>query len=182
MKKITVLIFISFILSKSYGQLTKGNWLVGGYARFTKQKQKLLNSDVNSFVANISPNVGYFFADKFAAGVRPGVGFFRSNSRGVIQKSTTLGVGPFVRYYFLSVENRTNLFAESSYRYVTDFNGFRENTFTISAGPAIFFNSSVGLELTLNYELFRSNAATSLARTFFLNIGFQIHLEKETNL
>src|SRR5690606_16024122 len=88
----------------------------------------------------------------------------------------------FMRYYFLNSGNRVNLIGETSYEYGynSSNNGASDNhnIFTISAGPVIYFNSSVGIELTANYELLNGSTGTASAKTVYFNIGFQIHLEK----
>jgi hypothetical protein len=178
--KTTLIILVFALLSiRATSQITKGNWLVGGNGRFARQQETLLGSEVNSIMIQVSPNLGYFFVDKFAAGLKPSFGFTRFNTNGSINKSTTLGVGPFIRYYFLPIDNRTNLFTEGDYQYLSDFNGYSQNTFILSAGPVIYFNSVVGIEITMNYELIHSTGSATSAKTFFLGIGFQIHLESE---
>jgi hypothetical protein len=96
-----------------------------------------------------------------------------------------LGVGPFFRYYFLDPDNRINVFAESAYQYL-HFSSNRgasdnANVFTFSAGPVIYFNTSVGIEFTASYEINKYNDDSIKTNTFFLNIGFQIHLKKENS-
>lgn len=182
MKTISILVVFISLSFNATSQITKGNWLVGGNGRFSRQQEKLLGSDVNSIMIQVSPNLGYFFVDKFAVGLKPSFGFTRFKTNGVVSKSTTFGLGPFIRYYFLSVDSRTNVLAESDYQHLTDFNGFTQNAFIFSAGPVIYFNSVVGVEMTLNYELIHQKASVTSAKTFFLNVGLQIHLEREKNL
>lgn len=182
MRKIVSLLALFFLFFKSYGQVTKGNWLVGGNATIEKQQEKLFGSDVNSLRVVVSPDLAYFFANKFAAGLKPSFAFIKLKTFGVTSKTTSIGIGPFARYYFLPVDNRTNLFAESGYQYLTDFNGYSQNGFIFSAGPVIYFNTSVGIEFTLNYEIFHTNGSITSTKTFFIGIGFQIHLAKEKNL
>ena len=183
MKKIAVLsIVILFLSFKSNGQLKKGNWLIGGNARLSFQKETIFSSEARGFNFNISPDVGYFFIDKLAGGSKFSLFYNKVAFSGGVSKSTKFGIGPFLRYYFLNIDKRVNLFAESTYEYSHSFNSSgpmgNENVFTFSAGPVIYFNSSVGIEFTLNYELFRREGGTS-AKTFYLGIGFQIHLEKD---
>ena len=50
-------------------------------------------------------------------------------------------------------------------------------SYNFEAGPAIFFNSSVALEVTANYDIARTSSIVS--NRFYIALGFQIHLEKE---
>lgn len=178
MKFFFTLIAVTFIFSfKADCQITKGNWLAGGSGSFNTQQGLISTVNVKSYTINLSPDIGYFFADKFAGGLKPNIAYRETINYGSKNKSTYLGIGPFVRYYFLPVENRVNILAEGAYQYATEFNGFIENDFSFSLGPVIYFNSSVGLEITLNYD--KINSQTTNVKTFSLGIGFQIHLEKE---
>jgi hypothetical protein len=179
MKKIILLVLIAFAFSnKANCQITKGNWLIGGNANFSMQDQKLNNSDYTSRYFNIDPDIGYLISDKFAAGIRGSL-YHSSDKAPNTQKSkaTLLGLGPFVRYYFLPTDNRVNFLADAGYQYSTDFKKNHHNDFKFSTGPVIFFNSSVGLELTINYDILNNEIAT--AKTFSFAVGFQIHFKNE---
>jgi len=159
--------------------------MVGGNGRLESQKRTLNYFDAKGFNIDLSPNVGYFFIDKFAGGIRARFASNKVEYSGSVAKSTLVGIGPFLRYYLLPIDNRVNLFAESAYQYL-NYSGNsgasnNANIFTFSAGPVIYFNTSVGIEFTVNYELNRNDDANTKANTFFLNIGFQIHLEKENS-
>jgi hypothetical protein len=72
MKKIaifTIAIFIGAV--KSNSQITKKNWMVGGSGRLASQKETLNSSEAKGFTIELSPNVGYFFIDKFAGVSEP---------------------------------------------------------------------------------------------------------------
>lgn len=186
MKQIVFLkIFILFLAVNSNGQITKKNWIVGGSGRLAFQKQTLNGSEAKGTNISVLPTAGYFFIDKFAGGLKARLAFDRVEFNGGVSKVTQFGVGPFFRYYFLDPDNRINLFAETAYQYL-HFSGNNAssnsaNVFTFSAGPVIYFNTSVGIEFTANYELYDNKDAGTNAKTFFLSIGFQIHLEKEKN-
>lgn len=51
------------------------------------------------------------------------------------------------------------------------------NTYSLLAGPAVFFNSSVGAELTAGFYSLNTHDFTT--NSFKINIGFQIYLKKE---
>lgn len=184
MKTIKLLFFtISLLFALSTkAQITKRNWLVGGSANFSSTTAKLttntgeLESKATGF--QIVPNVGYFFIDKLAVGTSVGFSFY--NPSGDNNNSSGYSVSPFVRYYLLNSENRVNILTHLGYSFSHSKteNGFKSdsNGFLLSAGPVIYFNSSVGLELTLNYNTIDNNDTNY--SNLFLGVGFQIHLKK----
>jgi hypothetical protein len=180
--KLLFLLIVLFCQSAGYSQITKGNWLYGGNGQISSQRENINAMLVKGFKISLSPNVGYFFMDRFASGAKLSLNYDEVNYSGVKSKSSSYGIGPFIRYYFLDVNNRINILAETSYQYISSGNGgisYGNNIFTLSAGPVIYFTPSVGLEITGSYELLNTPSAN--AKTFFLNIGFQIHLEKDEN-
>lgn len=180
---IKILFSITFLIlfSIANAQITKGNWMVGGMASFAKQEQESATGKIKSTRLLVTPNIAYFLVDKFAAGLKPSLDLNSNNINGTKVKNNLVGIGPFVRYYFLPADNIVNLFGEADYQFSSGSNGYRENLYFFSAGPVIYFNTSVGLEFTLNYEIIKRKDAAISAKTFFLGIGFQIHLEKEDN-
>lgn len=183
MKRLFPTLFFPFIIFTSNGQVTKKNWMVGGSGRLESQKETLNSSEVKIFNVALSPSIGYFFIDKFAGGIRFRLAYSKIDFNGGPSKTTVFGIGPFFRYYFLNPYNRVNVFAESAYQYLryssNSGTSNNANVFTFSAGPVIYFNTSVGIEFTANYEISENNDAIIKTNTFFLNIGFQIHLERE---
>jgi hypothetical protein len=152
---------------------------MGGNGKFSKQQEKLLNSDVSIFRIELSPNIGYFIIDKLSGGVKPRLDFIQIKTNDVVRQTTTLGGGPFLRYYLFPSDKTTNLILEATYQYSSSNNGFSQSIVTFSGGPVIYLNSSVGLEFILNYEIANISGLTTNSKNFFLGIGFQIHLEKE---
>jgi hypothetical protein len=185
MKKLS-LVLISlgfFIVSKA--QITKGNWLFGGNISLSNEKDKNdFGTQLNQTEFEISGNAGYFFINKLAAGLRPDFFFAKTKTNVNTLKQNNSSVGPFVRYYFLSAENRVNLFLDGGYAYgfykVTSQDNVASNTFYFFAGPVIFLNSVVGLELSLGYRTtkFQDNIHNS-RNIMQAKIGLQFHLEKE---
>ena len=179
--------FFSLLSIETDAQITKGNWLAGGSACFSSQDQTLNSYEVKGIQIRVSPVAGHFFKDRIAGGLRLN-GWYNSvriNNTDP-DRVTAIGIGPFLRYYFLPNYNRINILANASYLNETRLDDgpgdeTRSSSYTLSAGPVIFFNSSVGLEFTLNYDVYKSNANTSLAKTLFFAIGFQVHLKKEDN-
>jgi len=181
MKIIIILAAALLYLNQANSQITKGHWLIGGSASFSSLKSSSTSTaQFNQTDIQISPSIGYFFKDKFAGGLRPSL-FYGSNT--IANSSTVIGIGPFIRYYFLNPEHIFNLFAEGSYSYGNNSgNGqlsSRSNTFSISGGPVIYFNNSVGLEFTLAYSTLKAVGFTGNNNQLRFGIGFQFHLEKE---
>jgi len=181
MKKLSlVLISLSlFIVSKA--QITKGNWMVGGTGTFEKQQADFNGSTLRTTRLQLYPNIGYFFVDKLSVGLKPSIDVIKTKTDSYNTKTFMLGAGPFVRYYFLPAEKQVNLFTEGNYQYSFGTNKYYQNLYRISVGPEVFFNSSVGIELTANYEYLHRKGGVNSAKTFFIGAGFQIHLEKERN-
>ena len=168
------------------GQITKKNWLVGGNGSLSSQIEDLNGTEVRGIDIKISPAIGYFFIDKFAGGLSTNLIYSNVKFNGGVSKSTRVGIGPFLRYYFLHTDKRVNLLAETAYQHVfynsnSGGSSDKENIFSFSAGPVIYFNSSVGIEFTGKYEIDNSRGRATSAKTFYLSIGFQIHLEKDHN-
>jgi hypothetical protein len=184
MKKISILVLsILFINFESNCQITKGNWLFGGNISFSSIKS---SSDLGSntlYTFQASGNAAYFFIDKFVAGIKPNI--YIDHGVGLQNfSSTNSSLGPFLRYYFLPTDVRTNLFAESSYAYgtssVSNSSTSHSNIFSFAGGPIFFLNPSVGLELTVSYTLTKAiDEVHSRADVIKAGIGLQFHLEKE---
>lgn len=179
MKLIKLLFIVTLLFTVSANaQITKGNWMVGGDASFNNSK---VINDENEIIGSgngirIFPNIGYFLIDKFAIGIN---GNFNYGKTSGASSNTSFGGGPFARYYFLKPEKRVNVFAEANYNYYTSYSQGNATTnsssYRFKAGPVIYFNSSVGLELTLNYS---SEKFSYTSKYFTVGFGFQIHLEK----
>ncbi len=175
-------------------QLSKGNWLVGGTGKFYSYNSENSSPNYNTVgkytQIDLSPNIGYFVADKLALGLKP---TFSSISG----KGTTTGgfstnvqrywIGPFGRYYFLETERQFNLLAELSYQFGLFNAGGQKGdlrTFSALTGPVIYFNSSVGIEFLLGYSYSKEDIESSLKiinKGFQIAVGLQIHLENKNS-
>ena len=184
MKKI-LLFFLSVVLvSSAFSQIKKGNFLAGGNASFTAFKQESLGTTVKENTITIAPDAGYFIFNKAAAGLRAG---FSSDKHtgGQDITFTSVSLSPFVRYYFLPLKNSTNIFADASYDY-TAYTGktnsssqtTKANGYTVSAGPAIFLNKTVALEIAVGYKYSKLKNYDTKETNFVTSAGFQIHLGK----
>lgn len=182
---------ISFNIVKS--QITKGNWMIGGNANFSfsNNDNESYNTKLNEI--NLLPNAGYFFVDKFAVGLR--LGYYRGETKvksniglptNNFYKYSTYSIGPYIRYYFLTSEKPYNILIEGNYQYGRSKNetnlasnpSSSTNKFSFSAGPVLYFNSSIGLEFLLNYSAIASSS-NDKSYKLGIGIGLQIHLEKD---
>lgn len=195
-----------FLSTVAQGQITKGNWLVGGNLNFSSANGESISSTgtQKSTYSNISisPNIGYFIIEKFAAGLKTNFTNAKSKDGDMIRDGITVGsgghsnttwfdFGPFTRYYFLPSDNQVNLFSEANFMYGTANShpgkGSRYS-YSFYAGSAVYFNSSVALEFTIGYNSSKSTLYglnsrnddyTNKNNAIQIGIGFQIHLEKE---
>ena len=173
-KLIFALALFSFLTSNA--QITKGNWMVGGSGNFYSAQLKDNNNSTNSIGLELRPNLGYFLYDKIAVGISPLLAYNKPENGSSV---TSYGFGPYARYYLLKTENRINLLTHIEYAYYTSSNNSKDKNTSLNfkAGPAIYFNSSVALEMTLNYNINNINSTTTYNILSF-GLGFQIHLEK----
>ena len=181
MNKCTIVLLacISIALTANC-QITKGNWMLGGNASFSSLKSSsTAAAQFKQTDIQIIPTVGYFFIDKFTAGLRPSLTY---GSNTIANSNTIIGIGPFARYYFLSPDNILNLFTEGSYSYGSISGkgqiASKSNTYSVSGGPVVYFNSSVGLEFTLAYSTTKVVGFTGTNNEVRFGIGFQFYLEK----
>jgi hypothetical protein len=200
----TVLLFLTtiFLTNYSSGQVTKNNWLVGGTGFFNSttytndlgfQTQRITN-------LQLLPNIGYFLMDKFAGGLR--LNYSNSRNKNISEgagynlgKNRTYGFGPFLRYYFLNPNKQFNLLIDGSYQYNIERRGgvssngntpmpvpitqYSKNTFSIAAGPVVYFNTSVGLEFLVGYSTTKYIQNSGSNSGIQVGLGLQVHLEKD---
>ena len=173
---------ILFTLSAN-AQITKGNWMVGGTGNFESNniETNIKSSNTTSTQTGkglfLQPNVGYFLANKFAVGLSPNLSISFSNDDKTI---TSYAVGGFARYYLLKAEKLINIVTQIEYSYSPPQRNSSVENLGFKAGPALFFNESVALELTLNYKItnFDSEFRTSEAKTIKKGLGLQVQLKK----
>ena len=196
MKKSTFFLCLLLLgMQAANAQLNKGNWLVGGNASFSLSNFEANDSKLSAL--DLSPDIGYFFVDKLATGIR--MAYSRSTTifgdnpsqPGTENslKSTAYSIGPFIRYYLLPIEKPFNILTELNYQYIRselEINNLNSsssfsNQFSILAGPAIYLNSSVGIEFLIGYSTAPKNKSTGKSNKVGFGIGLQIHLEKEKN-
>lgn len=207
MKKTFLFVLVTLVISlSSYGQISKGTWLIGGTGNFSFTKENgyyLKDTTLNEGISmKISPIIGYFFMDQLAVGLKPTCTWvkmrfisttFENDSDLISSNYIWFEAGPFARYYFLKSGKPFNILTEISYQYGFQSDGVKRevndnvyksytNAFSISAGPVIYFNKSVSLELLLGW--FQQNRGhkgeyKSSQTGFQAGIGLQIHFKKQ---
>ncbi|MFD0990368.1 hypothetical protein ACFQ1R_09690 [Mariniflexile jejuense] len=180
MKTLTLFFFLVFAIATTLNaQITQGNWMVGGSGNFYNSEIKGENGESlgSSHGIGLYPNIGYFFTNQFAGGLNANFNYGKPSGG---PSNIGFGMGPFIRYYFLNPEKRINVFADANYNYyyskTKNFSVSNGRNYRFKAGPVIYFNSSVGLELTLDYSSTEFDTHTS--NDFRFALGLQIHLEK----
>lgn len=158
--------------------------MVGGSGTFSSTKTEA--SSISAGTRNyfqIAPSIGHFFFDKVATGIAGVINHEKTSIGSISAKQTYYSVGPFVRYYFLSCENQINVFSEGNYQHLILNSGNESsNSYTLKLGTVVFFNSSVGLELTAGYSTTNNSKSDIRYKIFQLALGLQVHLEKESPL
>jgi len=184
-KLIFTITFLSFLTSNA--QITKGNWMVGGNASFSNKElynNNFSNAKRKTTEIEINANTGYFFIDKLQAGARVGYSSYKIKNSDSDSNRYWLKYGLYSRYYFLKSEKIVNIFIDGEYFFGNSAfsNGeFKDNLngYVFSAGPTIFFNSSVAMEFGINYSSTKFKGVNdSTENNFQFSLGFQIFLEK----
>lgn len=186
MKKtiITSLIALGGILAHetTYGQLQKGNLLLGGNIGNINFGSSI-NPD-ESFSMSFSPKVGYFIVDNLAIGLaHPWYASWGSE-----MNSSSNAFSVFGRYYFNDAKtivlNKARFFVELETGFGTNRTKYKPvpsyvvknsyGIFDVEAGFAYFLTSNVALEAALKLE--NTFYATSSNTALGIRLGFQIHL------
>jgi hypothetical protein len=178
-------ILITFILlsiNDSIAQIEKGNWLIGGNGNINYRKTKDQFGATKDFNLSISPDIGYFLKNQLALGLRSGINNSAFKSNTTTSSNTSLGLGPFLRYYYIKPPKNINLASELSYSYFVNINRSISNNqgnslYTFMTGPVLFLNKNVGLELLFGYKS-NFKSGNSVNNSFwFSKLGFQFHFE-----
>jgi hypothetical protein len=177
--KINKILFIATLLATfaSNAQIDKGNWMMGGSGAFGNYKATSGGSSSTNTSLRISPDIGYFVIDNLSIGL---AGQFNYTfEKGDTKTINSNSVSPFIRYYFLEKEKTINIFSEARYEIMRmSHSDLKAETLLIKAGTVFFVNSSVGIEVALNYSTQKTNQNFE-NRAIYVNVGFQIHLERE---
>ena len=194
MNKLTLLFFAFFLTTFYVGaQTLKGNMMAGGNLSFQNQTYQGSNGSDKSI--NFYPSFGYFIVDNLAVGAILSLGSTTNDTGFSKTISTSMGFGPFARYYkFTSNEN----FAFFGHAQFVVSSGKVDNTpggdtkssgvsFSIAPGFSYFFTKHWALDLSItglviqSYDPNKSNANDKTTTvnfgisSFSPNLGFRYH-------
>ena len=183
MKRVSLFVIAVILTSVIHAQIEKKTWMIGGNGSFRKWKSTGSFGGTGS-VMNVNVNVGHFFIDKLVAGARLNYGMARNNTAGTPTTSqSTYGGGPFARYYFFPDNQPFNLVVDADIRWKTsNLNGKRvkgsTTEYSFNAGPVLFFNPSVGLELLVGYSHWSNSSNKITESSINVSIGLHAYLVK----
>lgn len=149
-------------------QTEKGDWMVGG--------NFALNTAKNNAVFSLTPSAGYFFARNFVGG---GIFSFTYSKQGDA-KSTSVGAGPFARYYFGNSHLKPMVVAEFVFGNTADKLGTEKvnssyRSMLLGGGLAAFVNENVAIETIAGYNRSKREDFDG-SNGFALKVGFQVYL------
>jgi hypothetical protein len=176
MKKTFIALSMLIVSATSFAQIDKASWLVGGNLDY--QSSKVASITTSSFT--FSPNIGYFLVDKLAGGVR--AQFLSSKVSGE-EAITHNNIGPFLRYYFLQKNGKTNLFLDGNFSFGSTSvlgTSVSNTSYGFNVGPAFFLNKHTALEITLGYDALKAETDDVWTNAIKFGVGFQIHLGSST--
>lgn len=186
-KTLFLILSLNIFSFSALSQLDKKTWLVGGLASYTRAKYNSgflgANSNVEQYQFSISPVVGYFLVDKLCTGIV--TSFQETGSREqattIWSKFSNYNFGPFIRYYVLKKQNLVNIIAQGYYQFGAEgsTSGLNKSTIAFSAGPVLYFNSSIGLEFLLSHLTYKYRNITATDKKLQFSLGLQIHLERD---
>lgn len=195
MNRLLFCITLVLLVTVANAQLEKGVWMAGGSGSlYSYQNDFIVNSSIQFsgkyIESDLSVSIGYFFVDKLSAGLRPCFNSFQVKGGGLNSVQSQFAIGPFARYYFLDKNKQFNILTDISYQTglnkenLTNRSATRGkyNIFSVSAGTELFLNSTIGIEILIDYkneiESIDSGPDSyySTAKGFQTSIGFQLHL------
>ncbi len=194
MKILPFLFFFLAMSSRAFTQLSSGQFLLGGNIRFESVKENyFLGEKHESTNIFISPAIGYFVLNKLAAGVRADRSSYKSNTTGVESRLTSTSISPFVRYYFLPMAAKVNVFLDAGYlhnkskweRLTNPAYGYTDKSkgLQVLAGPSMFLTDQIALEFTLGYRYTKSEdrvvSEPTKSTSFSSGLGLQIYFGKK---
>ena len=170
MKKLLLSILLITTVLFSNAQISQNNWMVGGSFAFTSSEVM----DITTKTTLFSPNIGYFFVDRFAGGIKGNLSALKMEGEDVMSSSM---FGPYLRYYLLKNDKDFNLHFDGSYMFgATKAAGetFNQNGYELAVTPMVFLNKHTALELRVSYGSVDTEGETERTNTFGLGVGFQI--------
>jgi hypothetical protein len=149
---------------------------------------------MDRFCAGLRPGYSTSSTNQVLDGAQLPMMLFYSSTT---SKSTAFSIAPFARYYFLPAGRKINILADLSYAYdyvsqhsetyqrynnlstqqiqegrSTSVSKEHASSYTLAAGPAIFFNPKVSLELTVGYSITDFADSDLTSNTIQVGTGF----------
>jgi hypothetical protein len=196
MKKNTIVCLLLLIAFSSFGQLSKKQFIVGGFGDFSYANQSSSSagySQTNKLTAlGVSVGGGYFIMDRLCAGLRF-TGSLNNLNQHINNTSTAIsinggtvdtlysvidskylskthsyGFSPFLRYYFLPATHKINILAELNYTHSFDAAGYTSASYIYSYSSGSNPQNSQSLNVDLKKS--QSNAVgVQAGPAFFFN-------------
>ena len=150
MKLVTSILFL-FLLFPCFGQLAKGDWMIGGSGSMINQ----FNGRASETVIQLEITPGYFFLDRWLLGGGIGLQLTPDN--------TTVSNQAFIRYYLKDSLSRRKMFLEGRWE-KEDFSPLgiglsnrriTSNEFILSAGVNYFLTPFLAIEAAIDYKFIR---------------------------
>jgi hypothetical protein len=171
MKKIALgLTALLAMVNIANAQTDKGDWMVGG--------SMTINTTTGNSQFTLQPSAGYFFANNFVAGSELTLSFGKFGD----VKTSTVGVGPFARYYFNLKSPNFKPFLNADFNFANAVSKYQDiktsntvTSFFIGGGGAFFINPNVALEAMAGYNRSKVESQDP-ANGFLFRVGFQVHL------
>jgi outer membrane protein len=152
MKKLVLsLALIAFSVGYIFGQAGAGSKMLGGSVNLIsyKEQQGAGSDDYKISGFQLTPSFGYFISDNFVIGGNLSYSSFTENDQGFKWKSTELAIGPFVRMYKYTSNEKFAFFAEGSLL----FGSGKEDP----DGPGEFKSRSITLAISPGFAYFISD-------------------------
>jgi outer membrane protein len=162
-------ILLLFVFSV-HGQTTRGTILIGGESNFdlSTMNSKWKSDDGSGTHGNIirfgiSPRIGFFIIDNLAVGVKLPIGFqFQEDKNNDKFSSTSLGISPFLKYYFGTSNIKPYLNGSIGFSNMTmkddpDIGATNKTTvgvfsYELGGGFGVFLNDKVSLDIGIGYN------------------------------
>ena len=152
MKKVLLSAFTLVSLTQA-ANAQKRSLLVGGDVRLETTRTSSTPNDYKRRKFDFNPTVGYQFADNWTAGAVARIGTNKGTSQdNLVDKSSNIGVGPFVRYS-RKLSNVFSVYGQLQGVFGTyKINGKKASSFaTVNALPAVFINGKKGFGLNFSF-------------------------------
>jgi outer membrane protein len=193
MKKTIIFLLCIISMSAAKAQTAAGNMMAGGSFKYTSYSYNGGDNKRNTIV--FSPSFGYFISDNLAIGGEIGLESTTEDVGAENLKSSLFGIGPFVRYYKFTGNEKFAFFGQAGFAYAA---GKRELAgggdvkrsvfaFDVSPGFSYFFTEHWALDFSLSLLTIQSedpnkdadddNVTSVLfgVDTFSPSLGFRYH-------